>query len=188
MTPINRFSHDKRKRAATEKQTMKSYTRIMTPIIAVAIIATCCCMPQAVEAGDKEWATAGKILTGLVVLGALTDANHRYYGNHYANVRYEQPQQRYRHRYNRGTTTRRTTYKRLRSNWCDRYDSPRVSTRWPVYRTETYEYRTDPVIRYIEYGTRRIYQPRIRGHVAYVQRWSSCDNNWVTIGTCESIY
>ena len=57
-----------------------------------------------------------------------------------------------------------------------------------MYRTETSECRTDPVIRYIECGTRRIYQPRIRGHVAYVQRWSSCDNNWVTIGTCESIY
>ncbi|HCN07620.1 MAG TPA: hypothetical protein DIT01_06770 [Lentisphaeria bacterium] len=188
MTSINRFSHDKRKRTAAEKQTMKTYTRIMTPIIALAIIAAFCCIPRTAEAGDKEWATAGKILTGLVVLDALTDANHRYYGNRYANVRHEQPQQTYRRNRNRGTTARTTTYRRQRSNWRDRYDSPRVNTRWPVYRTETYECRTDPVIRYIEYGTRRIYQPRIRGHVAYVQRWSSCDNNWVTIGTCESIY
>ena len=166
---------------------MKTYTRIMTRLIAVAIIATFCCIPQTVEAGDKEWATAGKILTGLIVLDALTDTNHRYYGNRY-NVRDEQPKQRYRHSYSRGTTTGRTTYKRLRSNCRNRYDRPRVNTRWPVYRTETYECRTGPVIRYIEYGTRRIYQPRIRGHVAYVQRWSSCDNSWVTIGTCESIY
>ena len=122
---------------------MKTYTRIMTPIIALAIVAAFCCIPQTAEAGDKEWATAGKILTGLVVLDALTDANHRYYGTRPANVRYDRPPQ---------------------------------------------TYRRDPVIRYVECGTRRIYQPRIRGHVAYVQRWSSCDNNWVTIGTCESIY
>lgn len=167
---------------------MKTYTRIMTPIITLAIIAAFCCMPRTAEAGDKEWAAAGKILTGLVVLDALTGANHRYYGKRYANVRYEQPQQAYRRNHNRGATVRTTTYRRQRSNWRDRYDSPRVNTRWPAYRTETYECRTDPVIRYIESGTRRIYQPRIRGHVAYVQRWSSCDNNWVTIGTCESIY
>ncbi|MDP6450513.1 MAG: hypothetical protein QF773_06830 [Lentisphaeria bacterium] len=167
---------------------MKTYTRIMTPIITLAIVAAFCCIPQTAGAGDKEWATAGKILTGLVVLDALTDANHRYYGKRHANVRYERPQQTYRRNHSSGTTTRTTTYKRQRSNWRNRYDSPRVNTRWPVYRTETYECRTDPVIRYVEYGTRRIYQPRIRGHVAYVQRWSSCDNNWVTIGTCESIY
>lgn len=29
-------------------------------------------LPQSVRAGDKEWATAGKILTGLAVFGALT--------------------------------------------------------------------------------------------------------------------
>lgn len=167
---------------------MKTYTRIMTPIITLAIVAAFCCMPRTAEAGDKEWAAAGKILTGLVVLDALTGANHRYYGKRYTNVCYEQPQQAYRRKHNWGTTARTTTYRRQRSNWRDRYDSPRVNTRWPAYRTEAYGCRTDPVIRYTEYGTRRIYQPRIRGHVAYVQRWSSCDNNWVTIGTCESIY
>ena len=185
---MNRFSYDKHKRNATEKQTMKTYTRIMTPIIALAIVAAFCCIPQTAEAGDKEWAVAGKILTGLVVLDALTDNNHRYYGSRYANVRYEQPERTYRRNRNQSTRTRTTTYRRQRSNWRNRYDSRRVNTSRPVYRSETYECRTDPVIRYIECGTRRIYQPRIRGHVAYVQRWSSCDNNWVTVGTCESIY
>ncbi len=167
---------------------MKTYTRITTPIIALAIIVALCCIPRTAEAGDKEWAAAGKILTGLVVLDALTGTTHRHYGNHYANVRYERPQQKYRRNYNPCIKTRATTYRWQRSNWRDRYDSRSVNTRWPGYRTETYECRTDPVIRYIGCGTRRIYQPRIRGHVAYVQRWSSCENSWETIGTCKSIY
>ncbi len=126
---------------------MKSYTRITIPIIALAIVAAFRCMPQTAEAGDKEWAVAGKILTGLVVLDALTDENHRYYGKRYADVRREQSQNTYRRNRKQGTTIRTTTCKRPRSNWRDRYNSHRANTRRPVYRPETYKWRTDPVIR-----------------------------------------
>lgn len=50
-------------------------------------------------------------------------------------------------------------------------------SRWP----------TDPVIVYLESG-RRLYQPRLRGHVAFIQIWSSYNQTWVTIGEHPSIW
>ena len=46
---------------------------------------------------------------------------------------------------------------------------------------------SDPVIVYLNSG-RRLYQPRIHGHIAFVQIWSSYNQTWVTIGEHPSVW
>ena len=134
-------------------------------------------------AGDKEWATAGKILAGVFAFNAVNDAlvypkyevvrsrnycstnqyngkrNRRYYKNDY---RYEQKinRRRYRNEYR----------KSRRIHW----------------RKNNYKCK-DPIIVSVN-QCRRIFQPRIKGATAYLQEYDQRCNEWVTIEEYPSIW
>lgn len=123
-------------------------------------------LPSGAYAGDKEWATAGKILTGAAVLGALHHHvqprhNHRIVEHRRPNLH---------SRYKRWTSRRSNHHRR-------------PSAVHPAAVTAC----TDPIIVNLSSG-KRLYQPRIKGHVAYVQKWSACDSGWTTIGYRASIW
>jgi len=150
---------------------MKSHALAIT--IVVALCATLA-MPRRTYAGDDEWATAGKILAGVVGLqvlqrGVRAGSHRDYKGRHHdhGHSRYHNYHgKRHRHRYR---IIDRTRY-RPRHDYSYRRD-----------------YLCDPIIIY-ESDCRRIYQPRIHGHTAYVQEWSPRCRKWVTIRTCDSVW
>ena len=174
---------------------MKLFTRITTSVFTVAIIAAFCATPQQAQAGDKEWATAGKVLIGIVALDLLTNHDVASSYNH-------RPRRRTEYRSNQCSTAPKT----YRSNrWQKRYNSYHARKPAPVYRNhrpapvyrnhrpapvyQSYDNSCSlgPVIRYLPCG-QRIYQERRHGHVAYVQKWDRYHNQWVTVRTCDSIY
>ena len=132
-------------------------------MIGLMIAAAGC--PSATQAGQREWATAGKILTGVFIGGLLTERVAP--RPVYREVVYERPVH-----YRTVTVTRTVVV-------------PRESPCEPLWVTE--RVNPQPVIRYLNDG-RRLFQPPVHGHSAYVQVWSEVSHEWVSIQECASIW
>ncbi|MFT5239416.1 MAG: hypothetical protein ACI9X0_000376 [Kiritimatiellia bacterium] len=164
---------------------MKSGTIL---ILAAAVTTQMVATPMA-QAGDSEWATAGKILAGAAALHVFSGDRHHndvYVEQHaYRSRGHHQPRL-YSSGSSCGTSRRVTTYtsrynshdrshRRVRENRCDTCNHLRSQC------------SCGPVVISL-CKDRRVYQPRIRGHIAYIQEWRSCDNRWTTVRTCASIW
>lgn len=126
-------------------------------------------VPAPALAGKKEWATAGKILTGVMAVQLLSNCGSRY--ERETVVVHKQP-----------------TVIRYASRRPTRYRHDRArSYRSPCRPTRTGGHRSNLVV--INQGPdRRVCQPRIHGHPAFVQVWSECDNEWINIREHPSIW
>ena len=168
---------------------MKS--RIIMTVVVVAAWMTAAALPNVTYGGDKDWARAGKILTGLAAFGIVnkvyskkearqkdrTDAScytervvYRQPAHTYR--RHEPPPRRYHHR------TRRPHH--YKSHAPRPYRAPRTT----VYKAQEYD---DQVIVDLEEG-RRIFQERRHGATAYLQVWSDIREEWVSIQEYPSIW
>ena len=150
---------------------------IVTLIMSVAFM-----KPSPTYAGDKEWATAGKILTGVVAANVLGDI---VWSDRYVKIKS--------HRYQRPFHNKGFSKKCYYKNNGHVYD---IS--WKKYRgnkryrrfgkTRTYAPKcASPVIVHLEDG-RRIYQPRIKGATAYLQVYNELCHEWITIKQYPSIW
>ena len=153
-------------------------TLAITAAVVAAMVA-----PQVAQAGNKEWATAGKILAGAAVIHVLTDNG----GSHHREViverRYDYSP-RYSSRYSRDSQCR--TPQRYERHVRHRASSP-PRDYCGTCRHERSACSCGPVV--IDIGdSKRLFQPRIRGHVSYLQVWDSCRRDWRTIGTRDSIW
>lgn len=162
---------------------MKSM-RAWTTTALTGLVAWSCWQPQTAVAGDKEWATAGKILTGVAVLQLF---------HHGLDFRVE--------RHPREVEARREP-KRIdvRDRWSHpRYGHTAVHTCGSVCRCHR---EPRPAVHHVDYNVRltrdavyrdisdcrRVYQPRRRGHRAYVQTRPHASHPWVTAGEHPSIW
>ena len=150
--------------------------------IITAILAICFMNPSTMYGGDKEWAVAGKILTGVVAANVIGDL---FVSDRYVEVK----RPRYNRRKNNNCRPKRRYYK-------DNTYSTDITWR----RSHEYRQRSrakkrykktwkcaDPIIVHIEKG-RRIYQPRVKGATAYLQVYSDVCNEWVNIEEYPSIW
>lgn len=123
-----------------------------------------------VQAGHREWETAGKILSGVMIGDVIRDTCLPRFTPR-VEVRTE------------------PNYRYAPSGRC--YEPPRCEprpARWcPPPRVERVTPCRAPIILNVEEG-RRLYQPPERGHVAYVQVWSSFNGQWITIAEYPSIW
>ena len=152
-------------------------TGLTSLIVLVTVMNSSTCF-----AGDKEWATAGKILTGVVaaqVVGDVLWSDRHITVKSYGYKPYHHRgswKKRYYHK-NRGSSC--GVRKNRRPGYC-KIPRPKVSYR-PIRKC------TGPVIVHLENG-RRIYQPRIKGATAYLQVYSRACNEWVTLEEYPSIW
>jgi hypothetical protein len=136
-------------------------------------------MPGAAQAGQREWATAGKILTGVVVGGVVLNATRSRPVER--EVVYERPV--YRHPLVRHGTPPRCETQVVR--YCP---PPQVVRYCPPPRVIVEErVCQEPIVSYLSDG-RRLYQPRVHGHTAYLQIWSEVNGDWVSIKEYPSIW
>lgn len=162
---------------------------------AVLVTALAASTPQA-HAGRDEWATAGKILTGVVVAKVLTDHLDRDDDYKKVTVRETRVIRRTTH----GGTVRTGHYGRGRShhqklqNHRRGYRHPRQYQRPRGYRNH---YRRDNNCHsgfdrgriIVEINTyRRLVQPRVHGHPAFIQRRPYVGHPWITVRKHPSIY
>ena len=122
------------------------------------------------QAGQREWATAGKILTGVVIGGAVLNsctprATH-------TRIVYERPVYRPQPAYYFSDPPR-----------CERP----VMRSCPPPRFEPAPECREPIIRYMADG-RRLYQPPMHGHPAFIQVWSEVKDEWVSVKEHPSIW
>jgi hypothetical protein len=134
--------------------------RIVTGCVVVMLVAAVVGLPGTCGAGQREWATTGKILTGFVIGGILGSACHAQPAYTRTEVVYERPV------------------------YVTRYVE-RVCPR-PVC-SETVVVRTQPIVVYLADG-RRIYQPAVHGCAAYIQVWSEVTGEWVSVKQYPSIW
>jgi|GEM_PF-3965385 len=142
------------------------------------MVALAMASPPPARAGDKEWARVGKVLTGLAVVGAVAYA-----------VRPPPP---------------------VYPSCPPPVYSERVVVveREPVIVRERIEIGCSPPPRHgglSRWGRpacddglgeiviqnepgRRLYQPAVRGHIAFIQQWDPCRREWVTIGSHPSVW
>jgi hypothetical protein len=127
-------------------------------------------VPGSAQAGQREWATAGKILTGVVVGGVIMDAARSRPVQR--EIVYERPV--YRHP---------VVQRRYMAPRCEapvvRYCPPPRIEREPVCQ--------EPITLHLGEG-RRLFQPRVHGHTAYIQVWSELNGDWVSIKEYPSIW
>jgi hypothetical protein len=127
-----------------------------------------------VEAGQREWATAGKILTGVIAGGMILNAC-------------KSP-----------PVEREVVYERpvYRFAAVERFHGPprcappvmrACPPPLPAARCESAPARHEPIISYLDEG-RRLYQPAIHGHKAVIQVWSEVNGEWVSIKEYPSIW
>jgi hypothetical protein len=158
---------------------MKKGTKIWTVFIILSILAI---TPKSSFAGDKEWAVAGKILTGIVAanfIGQVIDDSPYIERKRirYSNNRYP---------------VRRKGHKNFKKSYYDCEVKKRAYDR-QIFRKKPRGFTShsycskDPIIVHIE-GGRRIYQPGIRGATAYLQVYSKACNEWVTLEEYPSIW
>lgn len=155
--------------------------RILIPTI-TAIITISLFSSTTTYAGDKEWATAGKILTGIVAANVIGDlfVSERY-------VQVKQPGYK-RRGYNKCRPKKRyykNDYYSADISWRSSDGYPRRSG--PKKRYKNAWKCADPIIVHIEKG-RRIYQRRVKGATAYLQVYSDVCNEWVNIKEYPSIW
>lgn len=167
-------------------------------------------IPRPVLANEHGWATAGKVLTTLVVLGAINQAvQQEYYSEPPRTVYVERPVY-----VDRPVYTERPVY---RGQPVYREPPAPAPDQQPTVIYEGAEYVETPVVtyetRYFQgrrlencprvytrsphapreiivphgYG-RRLYQPGIRGHYSYVQQWQPGKGIWVNIGYFPSVW
>ncbi len=131
-------------------------------------------------AGDREWATAGKILTGVVAANVIGDL---FCSSRSVTVE--------RHVYRTYPKVTTIHHRRPMVKSYTYYESRNCPPK-PEISYRTIEYKTQPVcselvIVNIEDG-RRIIQPRIHGATAYLQVYSKVSCDWVTIEEYPSIW
>lgn len=156
----------------------------MTLALTAALVVTMV-TPQVATAGNKEWATAGKILAGVTAYHVLSDGGR----GHHQSVRVEE-------HYTYRDTHRPPSYPVYygSSYGCGSPRSYQYSSVSHYYedlcggcRHPRPSCTCGPVIIQIS-ECRRLYQPRIRGHVSYLQEWDECRREWCTIGIRDSIW
>ncbi len=137
-------------------------------------------LPAPLRAGDKEWARVGKVLTGLAAVGAVAYA-----------VRPPPPPSVYVPCY--PSASERVIYVErepviIRERVAVVLPST-PSRRWGYseWGRSSCEDGTREIVIQTEPG-RRLYQPAVRGHIAFVQEWDSCRREWVTKGSHPSIW
>lgn len=165
----------------------------MKPRTAIAIVLAAALISGAAvqaRAGDREWARAGRILTGYVVLRTLlgepllTYGRHRPMGwsGHYPSV-FDPYDSRSHTRYG----AYRTYAPRTRVRRVPPGDPPQ---RWdsrpaePAFRPG--EDTGEPMIVPLPDG-RRLYQPATAGSPAYVQVWSAEEKRWNSVARMPSL-
>lgn len=181
--------------------------QMMSTAMAGLVVAAGLLSAQPARAGEKEWAVAGKVLTGIVAFNVLNDVvngdrDHRpsqcrepRYDNTRVVVR-EYDHAAYRpviHHRRQEPVRVETRVVTVRSDdQCDPY--PRYYDRSDAGRGSRYArshrrtvVRRDPIIRHLSRG-RRIYQPPVRGHKAFIQVYSTVERRWVNVRECESIW
>jgi hypothetical protein len=130
------------------------------------------------QAGQREWATAGKILTGVVVGGVLMNACKARTAE--TEVVYERP-----------VVYRYCTVERFHGP--PRCEPPVMRAcpppppPPPPPRCVREPAPREPIVRYLDDG-RRLYQPPVLGHKAFIQVWSEVKNEWVSIKEHPSIW
>ena len=161
----------------TSRNHQKTFALVTAVVVGLALVQA----PRA-RAGDQEWAVVGKVLTGVVA----------------AHILLGEPEIR-----SRAVVVHREVPRPLVH--VSRACSPRavVKPRGRAYghvkggaaRRCNARYRHDrcgnaggpALIRQLS-RTRRIYQPRVRGHVAFIQERPCHGHDWVTVRKCHSIW
>jgi len=162
--------------------------------------------PQAAYAGDKEWATAGKILAGVTALHVFTKGFPiRSSQRHTTVIRktVTRSHGRSRHGYKSLPIPKCTPRRRPSYHHRGRYEMNSRVYKHPHTSTHRYEvYSSVPDLTDGEYTLHfthesvymdiskyeRIYQPRIRGAVAYLQKRHHGSSSWTTKSTHPSIW
>jgi hypothetical protein len=169
-----------------EMNAFRKHPRIFGLVSAVVVGLALVAAPRA-RAGDQEWAVVGKILTGVVA----------------AHILFGEPEI-------RATRTVVVHREPVRMVYAPRRCPPRVVVppRYHHDRGRPYGHMKEEKGRHCRshqryercdrpYGgavirqlsrTRRIYQPRVRGHVAFIQVRSHHGHEWATVGECRSIW
>ncbi len=142
-------------------------------------------MPTDVHGGQSEWATAGKILTGVVAARVIMNHGRHHRQHNYRHHGYRRSC----HQHTRTqvyhvspppvvhhTTVHHTTY-----------HNPCPTTTIHHHHVHQPCIETGPVIIYRD-SHQRVYQPRVHGHPAFVQVWSDCERRWVNTQTHPSVY
>ena len=176
----------------------RKFTLASATLLLFALVA-----PQA-SAGDKDWANAGKVLAGVVGFGILHNAlssNHHgsHHGSRHSTTYYSS---------SRSYPSCRSTSYSYRPSYNYRHQPTYYHTEvirpvpTPVYHTTTVVREpvpvytpapapvvsgSNPVVVPLENG-RRLFQPRIKGHVAYLQVYSEHSGSWVTLKEYPSLY
>jgi hypothetical protein len=153
--------------------------RIMTGCV-VGALAVALASPSVSHAGQREWATAGKILTGVVAAGVI--ANAFFAPPARAEVRFvERPV------YDCRPVVRSYPPR----NWGYRpmpapvYCRPACPP--PVVCEPVAPVCAAPII--VDLGSgRRLYQPPVHGCKSFIQVWSSVNQEWVSIEERPSIW
>lgn len=169
-------------------KTNKIRLKVNPMFFTVCLLTAMLLLPAAAPASQKGWATVGKVLTGLTAANILLEATasshqcrprlarseiiHHYYPASevviYEHTVIHRPSVVNTHI----QTTGRKPYSRHYHPYSHRYHRPA-----PVCR--------GPIIRY-QGRSRRIVQPRIRGHIAELQVYRR--GAWITISTHPSIW
>ncbi len=144
--------------------------RLVAGCVCAGLVGMAAGAPQRAQAGEHEWATAGKILAGAVVVGALLDAC---------------------------TTQRETGCRQTTTAYMIPVCPPPPPVVYqPVHPSygawldchadrHHYTHRAPPcppppaACGFAQ----RVYQPPAAGHPALVQVWSQVENRWVTVQT-----
>lgn len=134
-------------------------------------------LPRTTLARDKDWAVAGKILTGVVAAGVIGHAIQAQASSCRPAVVVSRP-------------VHVTTYREVRP-----YGAPSYHGR-PAPAPHGYARPAPPACPPAGPGEivintgpgRRLYQPAIHGHPAFVQVWSSVSGQWVSVERHPSIW
>ena len=185
---------------------MKARHKILTGLVAVALVAAAMQSPRA-YAGDEEWATAGKILTGVVTAHVLVNGlpfeirrrtpdrhrrgvyhESRKFGRHRSISRWR----RHRSYRPRGRCSSRTEI-RIYEDFGDGYSSSGHGKSWHggcgCHRKSGHSLIVldDAVVVPVDHET-RLYQPKVHGHVAFVQKRPFPGHPWTTEKQHPSIW
>ena len=167
---------------------MKHKTPFLKSLALVTAVATGLffIQPQPVRAGDSEWATAGKILTGVVAAHVLTNGipahtRHREVTVHTTRV-IRQPRHHVRHsvsrrRLHRIRRPRVLEYHHYETRYSENSDCRRRRNHWD---RGSVIHRVGP--------NKRLYQPRVHGHPAFVQKRPFQGHPWITVKKHPSVW